>query len=150
MIHVYTGEGKGKTTSAFGLALRHCAYPENKVLVVQFFKAWKTGEIESAKKLGLRVERFGKGFYMGSDFEMHREEALKAISFLKENMNDYSLVILDEVNVAISQGLIKFDEIAPLIEDVDNEVVCTGRGAPKELIDLADYVTRFEAVKHPF
>jgi cob(I)alamin adenosyltransferase len=116
---------------------------------VQFLKNKASGEARSVKKLGVRVEQFGEGFYHRKNSEKHRVSALKALSFVKENLNDYSLVILDEVNVALSLGLLKLEEALPLL-NADCELVLTGRDAPEELVEKADYVTFFEEVKHPF
>ncbi len=149
MIHVYTGEGKGKTSAAFGIASRHAYYSNNKVLIVQFMKEWFSGEVESAKKLGIQVERFGKGFFFGEDFELHRKAMLEGIDFIKKNKHDYSMIVMDEVNVILDQKLLSFKELEDVFDD-KREFVLTGRNAPSELTDKADYVTYFKNIKHPF
>jgi cob(I)alamin adenosyltransferase len=154
MIHVYTGQGKGKTTAAFGLAMRHAAYPNNKVLIVQFMKKHEYGEVGSARKLGIVVQQFGLGEYYRADMSAkkknaHRQAALEGLEYAKRSAHDYSLVILDEINIALHYGLLKLDEVLPLL-DSKNEVVFTGRNAPQKLVELADYVSSVDEVKHPF
>lgn len=147
MIHVYTGEGEGKTSAAFGLALRHSSY--GKALVVQFLKKEFSGEVGKARGAGIRVEQFGEGFFTGDDFEKHRRKILEGLEFVKHNLDDYSLVVLDEVNVALSLGLLGMSDVMFLLGS-NHEIVFTGRGAPEELVEAADYVTSFDKVKHPF
>ncbi|MEM1520985.1 MAG: cob(I)yrinic acid a,c-diamide adenosyltransferase [Candidatus Korarchaeum sp.] len=156
MIHLYTGEGKGKTTAAFGLALRNVGWG-GRVLVIQFLKGIRSGELNAVEKLpNLEVKQYGTGrFIIGEsaddrDLELAREgleEAREALSSGK-----YTLVVLDEVNVAVHLGLLEEREVIEAIKgkNPSTEVVLTGRYAPKSFHDLADYVTEFVKVKHPY
>ncbi|MFZ0391094.1 MAG: cob(I)yrinic acid a,c-diamide adenosyltransferase, partial [Calditrichia bacterium] len=113
VLMVYTGNGKGKTTAALGLAVRAAGY-NWKVLMVQFIKGdWAYGELEGYKKLAPNFElyRMGKGFVriMGDDkpIEEHQKAAEKTLVFVRENLQkDYDIIILDEVNVAVREGLV--------------------------------------------
>ncbi|MBR9679254.1 MAG: cob(I)yrinic acid a,c-diamide adenosyltransferase [Nanoarchaeota archaeon] len=147
MIHLYTGDGKGKTCAAFGLALRHSFY--GKVLIVQFMKREVSGEVSKAKECGIVVKQFGQGFFTGENFEEHCESVLDGLNFVRDNMKKYSLIVLDEINVVLSLKLLSLKKVLSLL-DFKGEIVLTGRNAPKELFDRADYVTVFEKLKHPF
>ena len=151
LVIVYTGNGKGKTTAALGLALRAIGY-EHKVCMLQFIKgSWHYGEMDSSKKLGPNFEliAIGKGFVGilddNSSREEHEKYAAEALKVCREKIfsEKYNLVILDEVNYAINLGLIKVEEIVKIIKEkpVSLDLVLTGRDAKEEIIDLADLVT---------
>ncbi|RLF07706.1 MAG: cob(I)yrinic acid a,c-diamide adenosyltransferase [Thermoprotei archaeon] len=156
LVHVKTGGGPGKTTSAFGLALR-ASGRGMRVLIAQFMKKGGYGEVEAIKHVPrVEVRQFGRKRFVGRerlggvDVELARqglEEARLAVM-----SGGYDLVVLDEVNVALSYGLLKLDEVVELVKSKPShvELVLTGRGAPKELYELADYVTEFVEVKHPW
>lgn len=156
MIHLYTGDGKGKTTAAFGLALRNIGWG-GRVLVIQFLKRGRSGELKCAARIPeLEVRQYGTGKFIvnGSaderDYELARrglEEAREALSSGK-----YTLVVLDEVNVAVHLGLLNEEDVIEVLRgrNPSTEVVLTGRHAPKSFYDLADYVTEFVKVKHPY
>ncbi|MBI4999675.1 cob(I)yrinic acid a,c-diamide adenosyltransferase [Candidatus Gottesmanbacteria bacterium] len=153
---VFTGNGKGKTEAAFGLALRSLGWGK-KVLIIQFLKKWETGELKAIKQLSnLAIEQFGtKGFVDPKklrpiDFkEVHRamDRALYAIRYLP-----YAVVILDEINVAVKFGLISKEEVIRLLKLKPPEmtIVLTGRAACPEFIEGADLVTEFVEIKHPY
>ena len=156
---VYTGNGKGKTTAALGMVVRAIGY-DWQVLMVQFIKGdWMYGELEGYKKLApnFELKRMGKGFVriMGDKkpIEDHIEAAKTALKFVKENMSqDYDIVILDEVNVAIKEELLTVEEVVDVIQSRPSylNIILTGRNAPQKIIEMADLVTEMTEVKHPF
>ena len=170
LILVNTGDGKGKTTSSLGLALR--AIGNNlRVHMIQFLKSGFTGELYSAKKLGFEVEQFGvdaikekqkklqefadktsSRFVFQPDIE-EKDAALQGFEHAKKiiKSGDYDLVILDEINVVLDKGLIPLNEVLELVKTHGKvELVLTGRDAPKELMDAADYVNVVNGLKHPW
>lgn len=160
LIAVHTGDGKGKTTAALGTALRAVGYGK-RVCVIQFIKGdWHYGELDGAKRLEPEMEwiRAGIGFYriMGDDRpeEAHRQAAAEGLAIAREKITsgDYPLVILDEINVAIHEGLLDVRDVLALMEDKPEpiHVILTGRNAPAALIDKADLVTEMKEIKHPF
>ncbi len=160
LLVVYTGNGKGKTTAALGMTIRAIGYGW-KVSIVQFIKGtWKYGEIDGIKKLSPNVELnvMGAGFVGIIDddkpFEEHRRAAREAYDLLLEKMvsNEFELIIADELNVAVSLGLITHDELKALIEKKPEKLhlVITGRNADQWLIDKADLVTEMKEIKHPY
>lgn len=160
LVHIYTGEGKGKTTAAIGLGIR--AYGRGfKVLMVQFLKGMETGE-----KIVIDA--------LAPDFTLYRGKEIKKFTWnmneeelaeLKKDMQDtvryaadaastghWDMLILDEILGCISGGFVALQEVVDLIKGKPEklEIVLTGRNASKELIELADYVSEIKAVKHPF
>ena len=162
LVIVYTGNGKGKTTAALGLALR-AAGNGFRVLVIQFIKGrWKTGESESVKALAPNLElvRMGKGFTIERlrdkriPMEEHERAAADAFARAGEVVREgaYDMVVLDELLGSIKAGLVSLDDVLQLIRDKPPtlHLVMTGRGAPPALVDAADLVTEMNLVKHPF
>ena len=156
LIQVYTGNGKGKTTAALGLALR-AAGRDMKVLIIQFMKKWDYGELHSVKLIpNITLMTFGtKDFvYKGKAKKIDYEEAEKAFSsgITGVQSGDYDIVIFDELNMALYFDLLDLKEVVQGIkEKPDNvEVVITGRKAPAEIIEIADLVTEMKEIKHPF
>jgi len=156
LIQVYTGDGKGKTTAALGLALR-AAGRDMKVLIVQFMKKWDYGELHSVKLIpNITLETFGtKEFiYKGKAKKVDYEEAEKAFSFGIEGMQsgNYDIVIFDELNMALYYELLDLKEVIEKIKGKPDkvEVVITGRRAPQEIIEIADLVTEMREIKHPY
>jgi len=163
LIQIYTGDGKGKTTAAFGLALR-AAGQGNKVLIYQFLKppSLDIGE-RFALELGavrIRVEALDIEWDMAKSFEDEKlvaqtkaaiKEALERIAETGEK-RFYDVLILDEIVFCLSKGLAELEDIRNLIERRDPavEIVLTGRGASSELMKLADLVTEMKNIKHPF
>jgi len=163
LVQIYTGDGKGKTTAAFGLALR-AAGQGNKVLIYQFLKppSLDIGE-RFALKLGavrIRVESLEVPWDMSASFDNEEtvNQAKTAISEVLERIAQtaekrfYDLIILDEIIYCLSKGLAKLEDIKNIIDRKDPavEIVLTGRGATKELTALADLVTEMKNIKHPF
>ncbi|MCD6503465.1 MAG: cob(I)yrinic acid a,c-diamide adenosyltransferase [Thermoplasmata archaeon] len=154
-VHVYTGDGKGKTTAAFGLAMRAAGHGL-KVAVVQFMKGIEYGEIKSARKLGIEVYQFGTKEFVDPkeprdiDVKLAKEALEKAKELIFSG--NYDLVILDEVNVAMSFGLVDVKDVLNIIENKPEnvEIVLTGRYAPEEIIKKSDLVTEMREVKHYF
>jgi len=162
LVQIYTGDGKGKTTAVFGLALR-AAGQGNKVLIYQFLKppSLDIGE-RFALQLGavrIRVEALDVPWDMSASFEDSETvaqtqvaigEALEKIAQTGEK-RFYDLLILDEIVFCLSKGLAKLEDIKSIIDRRDPavEVVLTGRGATEELISLADLVTEMKKIKHP-
>jgi len=152
MIHVYTGNGKGKTTAAFGLALR-AAGREKKVVIIQWMKEGDYGEISAVKKLGIAVEQFGRPEFVDIDnpTETDFERAEMAVKRAMEAVSECDLLILDEINVALYFGLIELGEVIEIMKRSESiELVLTGRYARKEIIERADYVTEMKEIKHPY
>ncbi len=159
LIIVYTGDGKGKTTAALGMALRAMGYGW-KIAILQFVKGtWKTGEREFLKKTGggITYEQLGIGFVTWKPtrpFEEHLDAAHQAWDRAKNIVmsDEYDLIILDEINNATRFKLLPVDDVLKLIEEKPERlhIVLTGRGADQRIIDRADLVTEMKMVKHPF
>jgi len=163
LVQIYTGDGKGKTTAAFGLALR-AAGQGHKVLIYQFLKptSLDIGE-RFALQLGavrIRVEALDVAWDMSQPFDDEKKtaelraaigEALERIAQTAEK-RFYDVLILDEIVFCLSRGLAKLEDVKSIIDKRDPavEIVLTGRGASEELIALADLVTEMKNIKHPF
>jgi cob(I)alamin adenosyltransferase len=158
LVIVNTGDGKGKTTAALGAAMRAAGH-ERKVLVMQFIKGpWKSGEHEAAHRLEPLVEMrtVGKGF-VRPDGRPEEEDVDAAHEGLKEarealESGEYGLVVLDEVLYAIDYGLLSVEDVLEAVgtRGAGVDVILTGRNAPPAIVELADTVTEFREVKHPF
>jgi len=160
LVIVYTGDGKGKTTAALGMALRAAGHGM-KILIVQFIKSFKRyGELKFVKKYdcGIEIKTMGKGYVkMKGDmhpFEEHVKAAKKTLEFAREQIESrkYQIVVLDEINVALDKKLIPLTEVVDLIKHKppDLHLILTGRGAPQKLVQLADLVSEVKEIKHPF
>jgi cob(I)alamin adenosyltransferase len=160
ILAVITGDGKGKTTSAIGTAVRALGYG-HKAIMIQFIKGdWHYGEIDGIKRLApdFVLERAGIGFYkiMGDDRppEAHREAALRGLKRAAEviTSGEYRLVILDEINNAVKEGLLSIDEVLAVVEKKPPllHLILTGRDAHPRLIEKADLVSEVREIKHPF
>jgi len=157
MLHVYTGNGKGKTTAALGLAFRASGHGKH-VLIVQFMKGeTKYGEISSSEHFpNLTIVQFGRPQFVNlrhpspEDIEL----AKKGLAYAKEAIESkkYGMIILDEINVALHAGLVSLADVLQLIEKKPEELelVFTGRWASEKIIEKADYVTEMKEIKHPF
>lgn len=157
MICVFTGNGKGKTSAAFGMALRFLGH-NKRVVAIQFLKGTKTGELLAKKNLpGLDILQFGTEYFVDLEKPSREDKqlAVEAMLYAKKIMTGPykpDLLILDEANVAAASGLIGEDELMELLGNIPEEmnVVVTGRGASEKLMAKADMVTEMKDVKHPF
>jgi cob(I)alamin adenosyltransferase len=157
LLVVYTGDGKGKSTAAFGLAFRALGRGL-RVAVLQFVKGrWETGERLLAQRgvAGLDWEVLGEGFtWQGGDPGVHAEAArggwARARAVIEEGRHD--VVVLDEVILPLERGWIGVEELLAVAaaRRPGMHLVLTGRGAPPALVDAADLVTEMREVKHPF
>lgn len=156
IVMVNTGDGKGKSTAAFGTAMRAVARGW-KVCVIQFLKSekWKVGEQKSATSLGVEWWTIGDGFTWDSK-NMKRTEAIARqaweVSKAKIRSGDYGLVVLDEITYPMNWGWIPTAEVVEVIRTrpPSVNVIATGRDAPPELVELADTVTEMRKQKHAF
>jgi cob(I)alamin adenosyltransferase len=157
MIQVYTGDGKGKTTAALGLACRAVGHGF-KVIMIQFLKGnMEYGEIATAKKLApyLTIKQMGRGCLLKKSNNPEPEDiraAQDGVALAHEVLQkgDYDIVILDEITVALDLGLIDTKAVLRLMDERPPhvELVLTGRYAPPEIIERADLVTEMEEIKH--
>ncbi|MEA1900408.1 MAG: cob(I)yrinic acid a,c-diamide adenosyltransferase [Thermodesulfobacteriota bacterium] len=155
-VHIYTGDGKGKTTAALGLSIR-AAGAGLKVFIAQFIKKGNYSEIKALKKFSdlITVEQFGLGcFIRGKPTAEDIEAARKGIKKIKSivSSGNYKIVILDEANVAVKLGLFSVEDLLDIIADKPEEVeiVITGRNADQRLIEKSDLVTEMKEIKHYF
>jgi cob(I)alamin adenosyltransferase len=158
---VYTGDGKGKTTAAVGLTVR-AAGNKMRVLFVQFIKgSWKSGEREILRSLpNVEVAVTGRGFTIEGlrdpriPMQAHHDAAMHGWTLARQAIlhGPYDLIVLDEVLGAINAGLIPLDEVLETVRTKPPtlHLVLTGRGAPQQLIDLANLVSEVRPIKHPY
>ena len=159
LIMVHTGPGKGKTTAALGTAFRAVGQGM-KVLMVQFIKgSWHYGELDTAKMMGGRMEilPMGRGFVkVGAEKPDPEDVRLveEAWKFASEKIagGNYDLVILDEINYAISYKMLDPEAVAQALRQKPEmvHVILTGRNAHPSIVELADLVTEMREVKHPY
>ncbi len=160
LVIVYTGDGKGKTTAAIGMAFRAVGRGW-KVLMIQFGKgSWHYGELDTVKRLepDFEIIPMGKGFYKILDDQYSEQEhvdaARNALEFARTKMlsGEYDLLILDEINGTVAAGLLGTQDVLSFIDErpTDLSLVLTGRSAAPELIERADLVTEMREIKHPY
>lgn len=159
LILVHTGNGKGKTTAALGLAFRAMGY-DMKVLMIQFLKgAWKPGEYRAAKTFepNLQIMPMGQGFlWVDAENQADRNQALvrKAWDYGRQQLleGSWDMIIFDELNYVLSYGLIPVEEVVEALRAKPPllHVVLTGRNAKEEIISLADTVTEMRPLKHAY
>lgn len=160
LIHIYCGDGKGKTTASMGLAMR-ASGRNMKVLLTQFLKDNETGELVSIEKLGENFEVF-KGIPVKKFFKfMTPEEQIATKKEHGERFRDvtkkaidenFDLLIMDEIIASINLDLIPLQEVVEFLKNKPKglEVVLTGRNPNEQLVEIADYVSEIKAVKHPY
>jgi cob(I)alamin adenosyltransferase len=156
-IYLYTGTGAGKTANALGLALRSVGH-KRKVIIIQFLKWWKnTGEYKIRKVLApyYEIYQFGrKGWHgLGNLDEEDRKLASKALKFAEKMVNEKKphLLVLDEINLALYCKLLSIKEVLDFLDKIpkQTDVVLTGRFAPQELINRAEFVNEIVCTKSP-
>lgn len=159
MLHLITGEGKGKTSAAMGMALRMLGH-EEPVLIAQFMKDGKSGEIQALKHFplchifeDLKMEGFAWRM-SDKDIDMARASYQSAVQSLEQEVERIRphLLVLDELNVCLAMNLLSFEDAQPLIQTGlrYGEVAVTGRYASARMEAMADYVSVIAAGKHPF
>jgi len=159
LVHIYTGDGKGKTSTAVGMAVR-AAGQQKRVYFLQFLKARPSGEtvlLNDIPYLTLKRANSSSKFFFQMDDREKSEVKQEIAETWKElssiiSGSEYDIIILDEVMSLISNQLLDLKELIKLIKQREpgKELIFTGRDAPKELIELADYVTEMKMVKHPY
>lgn len=161
LVHLYTGNGKGKTTAALGLALRALGH-DRKVTVLQFYKRTKlkTGELLFVEKYDgpITLRQFGASRFATGEEKHMVEESGETVErgweLAREQVikGDSDLVVLDEVTHAVKYGKVEMEELIKTIQNKAPflELVLTGRYAPPELKEVCDYVTEMREVKHPY
>lgn len=161
LVHIYWGNGKGKTSAALGTALRACGHG-NRVHLIQFMKNGSDnqeinlpGEIKALEKLtNFSFKRFGTGKWASKNSSEDAVKAKEALNYLKSCFNEnYSIIIADEILYAVQLGLLEESDVIKLIKEKpqDKELVLTGSHIPfPNIFVLADYVTEIKKVKHPF
>ena len=157
LIIVNTGNGKGKTTAALGMVMRSLGHGY-RVAIVQFIKgAWEPAEKAVLEKWQDRLEFHAMGEGFTWDTQDRQRDIEKATAAWSQGLSyildpEYRLVLLDEVNIALKLGYLDVDTVIQGLEQkpADSHVILTGRGAPTELIAIADLVTEMTLIKHPF
>lgn len=157
LIHLYTGDGEGKSITAFGLALRAVGHGY-RVVIIQFMKGRRdVGEYKVKNRLApnYEIHQFGRREFIDLKNPSPADYLLaqRALRFAKKALKRKPhLLILDEINLAVSIGLIKLDDVLEILDNIPEPttIVLTGRNAPKELIERADLVTEMREIKHPW
>ena len=157
LIIVNTGDGKGKSTAAFGLALRAAGNKMN-VFIMQFMKGqWKAGERKAFEKLApyIEFEAMGDGFtWDTNNIEQDKTTAREAFEIAKVKLlsGNYQMVIFEEIKYVLDYKFFPEDEFLEALRNKPDmtHVVCTGRNASEKLIEMADLVTEMRVIKHPF
>ncbi|MCF8028607.1 MAG: cob(I)yrinic acid a,c-diamide adenosyltransferase [Desulfobacteraceae bacterium] len=157
LLMIFTGDGKGKTTSALGLSMRSAGHGL-KVCFIQFIKgSWKYGEMDATARFDGLIDFhvMGRGFTWKSDnLEEDKAAARKAWEFSKNAINSgkYHLVVLDEFTYLLNYGMVEMDTVLSVLADRPSgiNVAITGRDAPKPLTAAADLVSEIRALKHPY
>ena len=153
-IHIYTGDGKGKTTAALGMAIRAAGH-EKRTYIGQFMKGQHYGELTALRDHPyITIEQYGdvECVHREEVTQRHMDQARRGLEHARRAMlsNQYDIIILDEINVAVWFDLIKTKEVLELLNDrpENMEVVLTGRRAPEELMEIADLVSEVKEIKH--
>lgn len=157
LVHIYTGNGKGKTTAAVGLGMRAVG-SGMKVLMVQFCKGSSTSEENTIEKLKPNFELYKYKQICKFVWQMTieekkqmQEDTLHLFNYAVNCAESKDMIILDEIMAAITNGFIDVKSVVDFIKNKPThiELILTGRNAPIELVELADYVSEINAVKHP-
>lgn len=156
MIHIYHGDGKGKTTASFGLAMRMLGY-QKKIYITQFLKDGDSGEmlfLQTFDQVSLHYHKMPKMFYFQLEPSQQQEVARQQHALFEamcKESKTFDLIILDEVLDAISLQMVSEEELILFLEEhKDQEIVLTGRNPSMRLLELADYVVEMKNIKHPY
>jgi cob(I)alamin adenosyltransferase len=157
LVLVNTGKGKGKTTAALGVTLRALGYGQ-RVVFLQFIKSSPTGESRFLESYAqehpdkLHYDRLGLGFVGDQPTAADKEMATKAMKEAEKHRKNADLVVLDELNVALSVGLVPLEWAKDFIKSrpEGQNIILTGRGCPEELFDLAHTITEMTDIKHAY
>ncbi|MCG8539933.1 MAG: cob(I)yrinic acid a,c-diamide adenosyltransferase [Clostridia bacterium] len=152
-IHIYTGNGKGKTTASLGLALR-AVCSGKKVYIGQFVKGMKYSEVKAEEYLpGFKIEQLGRSCFIDrvpeqEDIDSAKEGLKRCTEIISKG--EYDVVVLDEINIALYFKLFTVEDVVKMLEKraPHIEIILTGRYAPQELIEMADLVTEMKEIKH--
>ncbi len=156
IVMLFTGNGKGKTTASLGAAMRAAGH-DSRVFMIQFMKGRLYGELAAAESMkNLTIEQYGRDEFVdpkdpeGIDIELAAKGWTRAVELVNKRLCD--MIILDEINVAVSFGLIAVEEVVRFIEDRPGQidVILTGRYAADQLVALADTVTEMREIKHHY
>ena len=156
LLIVFTGNGKGKTTAALGMAVRDAGHGMRS-LILQFIKGgWRYGELEALQRFPeIKIKTLGTGFTWKKE-NLEEDQRLAVLGW-EEAANEihqtkYEMIILDELNIVLFYGLLPLDPVLELLKNRPPQlhVVVTGRNAPQGLVELADLVTEMRQVKHPY
>ena len=155
MIHIYCGDGKGKTTTSIGLAVRMAGYGK-KVLFMQFLKGSYTGELEILQKSeNITVMRCDKnyGFFRGMT-DSDKENIIKChnenLEYVLKNTDSFDMIVLDEIFTAYNYDLADREKVKKIVEKYKGELVMTGREPQEWFVERADYVSEIKKIKHPY
>lgn len=156
LVHVYTGDGKGKTTAAIGLGIRAVG-AGLRVHMIQFMKGRRYSEIDALEKIpGFTVIQFGRDEFVSKKKpeQIDIDLAQKGLAYAREVLqkNEYDVVILDEINVAVDYRLLSLTDVLDLINMKPDamELILTGRYAKPEIVQQADLVSEMLEIKHPY
>lgn len=155
MIHIYCGDGKGKTTAAIGLAVRMAGY-NKKALFMQFLKGSYTGELEILKKSeNITVMRCDKNYgFFRSMTDSDKENIIKChnenLEYVLKNIDSFDMIVLDEIFAAYNYDLADKERVKEIVEKYKGELVMTGRDPQEWFVERADYVSEIKKIKHPY
>ena len=158
LIHIYTGDGKGKTSSALGLTVRARSRGK-RIFFAQFFKERSMqGELSLLEQLGITTVVFdaikSPFFHPDVDRNITRKETLSALKEISRAVatGDFDVIVLDEFLCLVSEGILTDEEAAGFLKNKPeaSEIILTGRGATEKITSMADYVTFMKNVKHPY
>lgn len=155
MIHIYCGDGKGKTTVAIGLAVRMAGY-NKKVLFMQFLKGSYTGELEILQKCeNITVMRCDKNYgFFRSMTDSDKENIIKChnenLEYVLKNIDSFDMIVLDEIFAAYNYDLADREKVKEIVEKYKGELVMTGRDPQEWFVGRADYVSEIKKIKHPY
>lgn len=155
MIHIYCGDGKGKTTASIGLAVRMAGYGK-KVLFMQFLKGSYTGELEILQKSeNITIMRCDKNYgFFRSMTDSDKENIIKChnenLEYVLKNTDSFDMIVLDEIFAAYNYDLADKGKVKEIVEKYKGELVMTGRDPQEWFVERADYVSEIKKIKHPY